>query len=233
MDSQYEVSSSPSNLNSRKRLFSHTSSGEVEHHQELLVLDLSLGPPCSPSPIHNPNPMEVPADPIPYQHRSRRNPIWKLKQGKSETIGAPFPWATTRRATVHHLNHLLSQNIHTISGEVECKGCQERHTTEYNHGFQNQTEKQIIQLPQPPPPLSHDPVVLPIVPIPQPSPLPIYSDREAHTTLNPNNNVVSREVSRQAGRYEEKIDKLAVLAVGEDAGVLQAFALEVFLQAYL
>ncbi|KAE8724512.1 putative Hydroxyproline-rich glycofamily protein [Hibiscus syriacus] len=132
MDSQDQVSSSPSNLNSRERLISHTSSGEGEHHQELLDLDLSLGPPCSPSHIHNTNLMTVLADPIRYQSRSRRNRIRKLKPGKSETIGAPYPWATTRRATVHNLDYLLSQNMYTISGEVYCKGCQERYTIECN-----------------------------------------------------------------------------------------------------
>ncbi|GMJ03061.1 hypothetical protein HRI_003975300 [Hibiscus trionum] len=130
IDPQDQVSSPPSNCNSRKRLFSHISSVEEEHHQELLHLDLSLGPPCSPIP--NPNPVVVPAYPIHPQRRSRTNSFQKLKRGKSETIDAPYPWATTRRATVHNLNYLLSQNILTISGEVECKGCPKKHTFEYN-----------------------------------------------------------------------------------------------------
>ncbi|KAJ6778424.1 GLYCOFAMILY PROTEIN putative-RELATED [Salix koriyanagi] len=38
----------------------------------------------------------------------RKTPSKILREGKSETIVAPYPWATTRRATVHSLEYLLA-----------------------------------------------------------------------------------------------------------------------------
>ncbi|CAK9142591.1 unnamed protein product [Ilex paraguariensis] len=64
--------------------------------------------------------------------RIRRNPTQAPREGKSDTVPAPFPWATTRRATVHSLNHLLSNQIFAISGEVHCKRCEQQYEMEYD-----------------------------------------------------------------------------------------------------
>ncbi|KAG2703475.1 hypothetical protein I3843_06G130600 [Carya illinoinensis] len=61
-----------------------------------------------------------------------RNRKRMLGEGKSETIPALFPWATTHRATVHSLNYLLSNQIYTISGDVQCKRCHHKYEMEYN-----------------------------------------------------------------------------------------------------
>ncbi|KAG4152366.1 hypothetical protein ERO13_D04G118050v2 [Gossypium hirsutum] len=117
IDHKHHLPSSPSNLNATKG-----------HHQEFLHLDLTLGPPPDPSSNPNPNPAVA----APTGRRARANPFQKLKGGKSETITAPYPWATTRRARVHDLNYLQSNNIRTINGQVECKVCQTVYTIEYD-----------------------------------------------------------------------------------------------------
>lgn len=62
----------------------------------------------------------------------RRNPTQVPREGKSQTIPAPFPWAANRRATVHSLSYLESKNIHTITGEVHCRKCENHYELEYN-----------------------------------------------------------------------------------------------------
>ncbi|XP_031131834.1 ATPase WRNIP1-like [Ipomoea triloba] len=42
----------------------------------------------------------------------------------SETIVPPYEWATDRPAIVHTLDHLLSNRIEKIKGEVKCKRCE-------------------------------------------------------------------------------------------------------------
>ncbi|XVE96815.1 hypothetical protein REPUB_Repub02eG0255400 [Reevesia pubescens] len=64
--------------------------------------------------------------------RPRRNPFQTPRQGKTETIPPPFPWATTQRAMVHSLDHLLSHNMTMISGEVQCKKCERVYNIEYD-----------------------------------------------------------------------------------------------------
>lgn len=64
--------------------------------------------------------------------RTRRNPTQTPSKGKSETIPAPFPWATTSRAKVHSLSHLLSNNIFSIKGEVQCKKCDKIYEMEFD-----------------------------------------------------------------------------------------------------
>ncbi|KAG5018122.1 hypothetical protein JHK82_014075 [Glycine max] len=56
--------------------------------------------------------------------RSRRGSSQRWSQGKSETVPAPFPWATDRRATVHNRKYLLQNNVVAISGRFECKRCE-------------------------------------------------------------------------------------------------------------
>ncbi|XP_059669476.1 uncharacterized protein LOC132314661 [Cornus florida] len=64
--------------------------------------------------------------------RTRRSPVRSLGPGKSDTIAAPYPWATTKRATVHSLDHLMSNGINNISGEVQCKRCDEQYEIEFD-----------------------------------------------------------------------------------------------------
>ncbi|KAL2512223.1 hydroxyproline-rich glycoprotein family protein [Abeliophyllum distichum] len=81
---------------------------------------------------------------VPYKHREtavtsaastgrvRRNPSQSPRQGKSATVPPPFPWATNQRATVYSLNYLLSENIFTITGDVQCKRCEQKFSMEYD-----------------------------------------------------------------------------------------------------
>ncbi|GMI80059.1 hypothetical protein HRI_001675200 [Hibiscus trionum] len=75
-------------------------------------------------------PQEIVSHPRPP--RPRRNTAQTLKQDESKTIPRPFPWATTQHATVHSLDYLLSHNITTISGEVQCKRCDKVYTIKYD-----------------------------------------------------------------------------------------------------
>ncbi|XP_010904830.2 uncharacterized protein [Elaeis guineensis] len=72
---------------------------------------------------------DPPARPL----RPRRNPSQAPRGAhKSDTVPPPFPWATDRRATVHSLDHLLSQNIREITGEAQCKRCEASHIISYD-----------------------------------------------------------------------------------------------------
>ncbi|KAJ4968398.1 hypothetical protein NE237_015099 [Protea cynaroides] len=71
-----------------------------------------------PSPSHNLCP--------------RRKPTQAPRGKKTETIPIPYQWATNRRATVHNMEYLLSNGIHTISGEVQCKQCERKYEIEYD-----------------------------------------------------------------------------------------------------
>ncbi|KAH7553438.1 hypothetical protein ACOSP7_029848 [Xanthoceras sorbifolium] len=64
--------------------------------------------------------------------RTRRSPVQTLKPGKTETIPAPFPWATTKRATIYSLDYLLSNQIGIIGGGVQCKRCDKMYQMEYD-----------------------------------------------------------------------------------------------------
>ncbi|KAK8562790.1 hypothetical protein V6N13_018649 [Hibiscus sabdariffa] len=64
--------------------------------------------------------------------RPRRNPTRAPREGKSETVDPPFPWATAYRATVHTISHLLSNHIATITGEVQCKRCERKFEMAYD-----------------------------------------------------------------------------------------------------
>ncbi|GJR92769.1 hypothetical protein Tco_0264943 [Tanacetum coccineum] len=61
--------------------------------------------------------------------RNRRNTI---RQGKSPTIPPPFQWATNHRANVHSLKYLSDAGINVISGEVQCKRCDQQYDIEYD-----------------------------------------------------------------------------------------------------
>ncbi|KAI3829979.1 hypothetical protein L1987_04111 [Smallanthus sonchifolius] len=79
-------------------------------------------------------PQPPPQLPLPHaQRRNRRKQTLAPPQGKTLVIKPPFPWATDRRAKVHSLNYLTTdQHIKTISGDVECKRCQKQYQIEFN-----------------------------------------------------------------------------------------------------
>ncbi|GMY21168.1 probable serine/threonine-protein kinase DDB_G0291918 [Fagus crenata] len=64
--------------------------------------------------------------------RPRRNPTQVPRAGKSATVPALFPWATTLRATVHDMHYLQSKQIVSITGEVICNGCDRKYEIEFN-----------------------------------------------------------------------------------------------------
>ncbi|XVE49408.1 hypothetical protein DITRI_Ditri01bG0080300 [Diplodiscus trichospermus] len=64
--------------------------------------------------------------------RVRRNPTQAPREGKSDTVRPPYPWATNRRATVHSVNYLLSKEITKISGDVQCKRCERQYKIDYD-----------------------------------------------------------------------------------------------------
>ncbi|KAE8686788.1 hypothetical protein F3Y22_tig00111027pilonHSYRG00116 [Hibiscus syriacus] len=63
--------------------------------------------------------------------RVRRNPTKTLREGKSETVETPYPWATNYRATVHSLQYFSSKGICTITGDVQCKRCERQYKISY------------------------------------------------------------------------------------------------------
>ncbi|KAJ4849727.1 hypothetical protein Tsubulata_012850 [Turnera subulata] len=64
--------------------------------------------------------------------RTRRSQTQNLRQGKSETIPAPYPWATTRRATVQRMEQLVAGGMTRITGQVQCKRCDRSYEMEYD-----------------------------------------------------------------------------------------------------
>ncbi|XP_050379477.1 uncharacterized protein LOC126796795 [Argentina anserina] len=64
--------------------------------------------------------------------RTRRTPTQILREGQTEDIPAPYPWATTRRAHVYSLHHLFSNGINKIRGMVQCKKCDQKYEIEYD-----------------------------------------------------------------------------------------------------
>ena len=86
------------------------------------------------SPLGPESSTPTPPPPLVYRHeagtrRVRRNPA--LRDGKSDTVPALFPWAATRRAHVHSLDYLRSKQIITVTGEVQCKKCQRQYEMAY------------------------------------------------------------------------------------------------------
>ncbi|KAM3217377.1 hypothetical protein P3L10_026820 [Capsicum annuum] len=64
--------------------------------------------------------------------RNRRTSTQSIKQGKSEVITPPYPWMTSRRAIVHTLDYLISNKITIISGEVQCKKCEQQYQIKFD-----------------------------------------------------------------------------------------------------
>ncbi|XP_010691749.1 uncharacterized protein LOC104905007 [Beta vulgaris subsp. vulgaris] len=109
---------------------------QLDDNDSNSLLDLTLSLASNPNPI-TPNPSSY------KPKRERRNPTRVRSKGekiiKSNTIQAPYPWATDRRANVHTLKYLLDNGIDTISGEVQCKKCENRYSMNYDlrENFQN------------------------------------------------------------------------------------------------
>ncbi|GMJ03489.1 hypothetical protein HRI_004018100 [Hibiscus trionum] len=86
--------------------------------------------------VFSPSPADVPVGgrgPQPPRNgRGRRNPTHALREGKTETVEAPYPWATNHRATVHSLQYLSSKGIRTITGDVQCKRCERQYKIGYD-----------------------------------------------------------------------------------------------------
>ena len=79
--------------------------------------------------IPPPPPLPLPTGQTSRQSRSRPL-VWP--NGKTEVIPAPYVWATTRRATVHRLDYLVSRQISIISGQVQCKRCERSFEMQYD-----------------------------------------------------------------------------------------------------
>ncbi|KAL1833204.1 hypothetical protein DCAR_0103274 [Daucus carota subsp. sativus] len=96
---------------SRKRKSTNTNEDNVA-----LTLSLGIPPPVSPlsGSAQQTGPTRV----------TRRNPT------KYQDVPQPYPWATTKRATVHTLDHLDSLQIKTISGQMQCKKCEREYEME-------------------------------------------------------------------------------------------------------
>ncbi|GAU23056.1 hypothetical protein TSUD_337040 [Trifolium subterraneum] len=99
------------------RLLHHNSSLSQDSHQEKQEQDhVSL-----PNPITSTSNNSVLKRRQSSQQPSCATKRRKLKTG---TIPPPFPWATSKRATLHTLDHLLSElKLKTISGTLQCKSC--------------------------------------------------------------------------------------------------------------
>ncbi|CAN8270826.1 unnamed protein product [Cochlearia groenlandica] len=72
----------------------------------------------------------------PLGQQARRNPPIEGavidKNPSGQVIIPPYPWATTKPATIHSLRYLSTNNINVISGQVQCRSCDKTRTLEYN-----------------------------------------------------------------------------------------------------
>ncbi|KAK4338465.1 hypothetical protein RND71_042952 [Anisodus tanguticus] len=97
---------------------------EINNHS--LTLSLSF-----PSPtVQPPQPYVQPPPPPPQLRRPRKRKLSNIS--KNDTIAPPYPWATNKRAIVHSLNVLHSNQIFTIKGDVQCKRCDRKYEMEFN-----------------------------------------------------------------------------------------------------
>ncbi|XP_059651871.1 uncharacterized protein LOC132299349 [Cornus florida] len=129
MNNEHEMATDQEIINRKRK-----SSEEDDHNHDLQLTLSSSFTPTTP----------IPPPPPPHFLRStpmfnatpppaRRNrPILYWRPGKSETVPPPFPWASPRRATVQSLAHLESQQIFTITGEVQCNKCEKSYEIQYD-----------------------------------------------------------------------------------------------------
>ncbi|MED6134672.1 hypothetical protein PIB30_039221, partial [Stylosanthes scabra] len=105
------------------------------NHDQWLTLSLSRPLPFPPTHSSSAAPLsqhQEPAQPRKLQTARRRAKRATKKTTKTATVPSPFPWATTKRATVHTLKYLLANKIMSISGTVECKACQKQYDMEFD-----------------------------------------------------------------------------------------------------
>ncbi|XP_052180284.1 uncharacterized protein LOC127793562 [Diospyros lotus] len=96
--------------------------GEDDDDTDFLALSLSSHHPSRPPP-------EIPQPVPPRTGRGRRS---SAQLPVNETVPAPYPWATNRRAAVQSLNQLIERQIFAISGRVQCKRCERLYEIEYD-----------------------------------------------------------------------------------------------------
>lgn len=112
----------------------------MDENRKSVSMDLSLSLSTKPiiqesEPINPPTLSNIPEPQRAqrkHKHIHKRARCESRKLTKSETIAAPFLWATDRRATVHTLKYLLENGMQTISGEVHCKRCDKIFSIDYN-----------------------------------------------------------------------------------------------------
>ncbi|KAL5542142.1 hypothetical protein UlMin_009852 [Ulmus minor] len=96
-------------------------------------LSLSQPPSSPPQPPPQPDNQEdrrlAGSGPV---RAPRRNQGPILRKGQSPTIPPPFPWATNQRAVIHSLEGLASKGITTITGQVQCKQCNQQYNMSYD-----------------------------------------------------------------------------------------------------
>ncbi|KAE8648356.1 hypothetical protein Csa_023118, partial [Cucumis sativus] len=114
-------------------------------------LDLSLRPPSAqppPAPEYPQLSSTLPSSQIPNeesnatpqpnietsndQQQHRRRLRRRRTRADMTRIEPPYPWATDKRAVVHELKYLQSNNIMKIKGEVICKKCEMKYEIEYD-----------------------------------------------------------------------------------------------------
>ncbi|CAI0377256.1 unnamed protein product [Linum tenue] len=95
-----------------------------------LTLALSLPPPLPPPPP--PPPTDPALPPPPASARSRQPRSRPNKKNKTDVVEPPYPWATSTRAKVHTLAHLLAHNVTTVTGEMRCKSCEATYDISYD-----------------------------------------------------------------------------------------------------
>ncbi|XP_057431751.1 uncharacterized protein LOC130724525 [Lotus japonicus] len=81
------------------------------------------------SPSEDSSSGEAPPSKKTRRKKKKKNPPPKTE---NTTIPPPFPWATTKRAVIHTLDHLRSHRITTITGTVACKRCHEETSIAFN-----------------------------------------------------------------------------------------------------
>ncbi|KAG9148162.1 hypothetical protein Leryth_014100 [Lithospermum erythrorhizon] len=113
------------------------------------LLNLTLGPPIPPPPpppLQNylfpqppPNSFYMPQSPPPPSNNTtrpsrNRRASQTTRQGRREekTITPPYQWATDKKAHIHTLEYLVSKQIYTITGQVQCKKCEKRYEMGFN-----------------------------------------------------------------------------------------------------
>ncbi|XP_059627431.1 uncharacterized protein LOC132270259 [Cornus florida] len=98
---------------------------EQEDHDN--DVQFTLPPPPPPTVLQQPQQSSLPPPHFFCMTHFGPIPVWY-----AIPLTTVPPWATTRRATIHSLAHLESQQIFTITGEVHCEICCKRYEIQYD-----------------------------------------------------------------------------------------------------